>query len=55
MKKLQVKIENEWKFVFCYNETKANPITTKDKRKALRAGAIDYFSSRFSNMEFRTV
>jgi hypothetical protein len=56
MKKyLQVRINNDWVFVFCRNELAALPITTKDKRKALPAKALDYFQKHYGSLDFRTV
>lgn len=36
MKRLQVKINNEWKYVFCRNERKDLPIITDDKLNAIK-------------------
>jgi len=53
MKKLQVKINGIWEFVFCRNWKKRDPITTKDKSKALTVNALEYFKEKFGNHEFR--
>ena len=53
MKKLQVKIDNKWKYVFCQNT--GTIITTEVKRKALDAKYhLDYFKSRYWDKEFQS-
>jgi len=52
-KKLQVLINNEWKWVFCRNELKKDPITTENRLKALPGRAILYFQEKFANHQFR--
>jgi len=56
MKRLQVKINNIWEYVFCRNEKfPAQPITCKDKQKAVRGDnhSMQYFTNKFMNCEFR--
>ena len=59
MKKLQVLLNNEWQYVFCRNELKKLPVTTKEKKKAIteRFGdgqkILDYFSKCYGSLEFR--
>jgi len=58
MKKLQMEVNGEWKFVFCYNE-RDGVITTDNKSKAIPKYAIDgesdleYFSNKYGNNVFR--
>lgn len=54
-KRLQVKINGEWCYVFCRVPGKADPLTTPDKDKALPDNDIDYFRLKFGNHEFRTI
>ncbi len=52
MKKLQVKIGGEWKYVFCQNNGRI--ITTETKRKALDAKYhLVYFENHYGNSEFQ--
>jgi hypothetical protein len=52
MKKLQIKRNGAWEYVFCQNA--GNIITTKTKRKALDAKYhLDYFRNHYGNDEFR--
>ena len=52
MRKLEIKMNNEWKYVFCQNGGRI--ITTETKRKALDAKYhLDYFRSHYGNDEFR--
>lgn len=53
-KKLMVKVNGEWKYVFCRNILKAEPIITESRRKALTASDIEYFQTHFGNHEFRS-
>ena len=55
MAKLKVLIEKEWEYVFCRNELKVNPITTKDKTKAIRGdkNSLQYFERYFGNHIFK--
>ena len=55
MKRLQVLENGEWKYVFCRNELKRNPITTEDKNKAIKGDehSLEYFSNKFGTHEFR--
>jgi len=55
MKRLQVKLNGNWEYVFCYNPRNAEPIITQDKRKALLARDLEYFQIKFGNHEFRVV
>lgn len=52
-KTLQVKLGNEWHHVFARNETEKDPITTKDKSKAVPDHGLEYFKQNFANHEFR--
>jgi len=52
MKKLQIKREGEWKYVFCQNTGAI--ITTETKRKALDAAYhLEYFRNHYGNDEFQ--
>lgn len=51
--KLQVKIGNDWKWVFCRNANRNEIITTENRKKALPAMDIEYFRRKFGNDEFR--
>ena len=53
MTRLQVLTPAGWKYVFCYNERMADPVTTADKSKALPGRAIDYFRGKFADHTFR--
>ena len=59
MKKLQVLIDNQWQYVFCRNQIRWDPITTKEKRKALPIHfdqvetCLSYFQRHFSEHKFR--
>lgn len=57
MKRLQVLENGEWKYVFCRNELKRNPITTDDKSKAIKGDdhSLEYFSNKFGAHEFRII
>jgi len=51
---LQVKLDGQWEYVFCYLVNKADPVITKDRRKALSAKRdLEYFKGKFGNHEFR--
>lgn len=50
---LQVKINGLWQYVFCHNPSKALPVTTEDKAKALPPAALEHFEKKFGNLEFR--
>lgn len=52
-KRLQVKINGEWQWVFSNTPGQAHPVTTKDKNKAIKADGLDYFQSKWANHEFR--
>jgi hypothetical protein len=57
MKKLQVKTDDGWKCVFCYDRN--GLVLTDNKRKALPPRAeygqddLQFFSRKFGNNEFR--
>jgi hypothetical protein len=57
MKRLQVLINGQWEYVFCRNELKRLPITTKDKLKAIRGNedSLKYFKNHFGSLEFRII
>lgn len=57
MKRLQVLVGDEWKYVFCRNELKRDPITTEDKTKAIKGDeqSFGYFDSKFANHQFRII
>lgn len=57
MKRLQVKINNEWKYVFCRNERKDLPIITDDKLNAIKGDkqSKEYFENHFGTLEFRII
>jgi len=56
-KRLQVLIDNNWEYVFCRNELKRNPITTKEKNNAIRGddNSKAYFERYFSELTFRII
>lgn len=60
-KKLQVFLDNEWKYVFCRDPLKRLPITTKDPKKALTAKynddnrLLNYFQESFGSLQFRLI
>ena len=56
MYKLQVLINDQWEYVFCRNQRVTDPITTKDKQKALRANdhSFHYFNMHYGNHKFRS-
>ncbi len=54
MKRLQVKINGNWEYVFCSNKQQSiDPIITKVKTKALKAHALEYFQGKYGNHIFR--
>ena len=54
-KKLQIKVNGVWKYVFCYNEIQG-VITTKNKCKAVKGkNALEYFESKNADQEFRLI
>ena len=55
MKKLMVLIDDKWEFVFCRNSRILEPITTKDKTKAIKASchSMQYFRMNFGNHHFK--
>jgi len=57
MKRLQVKIGKEWKYVFCRNERKSTPITTDNRKRAIKGDddSIAYFRNNFASLNFRIV
>lgn len=50
---LQMKVGDEWEYVFANNGGKV--VTTKEKNKSLRGRDLKHFSSKFGNDEFRVV
>ena len=61
MKRLQVLINGEWQYVFCKNELRNTPITTKDKSKAIREKygdgerILESFKRQYGNLNFKLV
>ena len=57
MKRLQVKIDNKWEYVFCRNARFVLPIVTKNKMKAIKgdSSSLDYFQNYFASQEFKIV
>ena len=55
MKRLQVFLDNNWQYVFCRNELYNHPVITQNKNKAIKGNnhSLDYFSTKFANLEFR--
>ena len=53
MKKLMVKINNKWEYVFCHSHDNGL-VTTKDRRKALKGDshALEHFSNKYANNDF---
>ena len=51
--KLQIRINGNWEYVFCYNGAKI--ITTKDSNKAIvgSGNSLEVFEKKFSNEVFR--
>ena len=54
MKKLQVKINNEWKYVFCRNE-RTGLILAENPANAIHGDkeSLKYFQTKFNGHEFR--
>jgi len=54
-KALQVKINNNWEFVFSRNAQEKDPIVTKNRSKAIKGdtASLDYFKKKFANHDFR--
>jgi len=54
MKRIQVKIDGQWKYLFCYCVNQGNKlITTDNRQKALKYYDLEYFQSHYANDEFR--
>ena len=53
MKKLAVKTDRGWEWVFCRNDGRI--ITTTDKQKALPGADYGWFQERFSDKEFQVL
>ena len=54
MKRLQVKIDGKWEYVFCYDQWK-QIVTTKNRLKALGAKRdLEYFQAHYMSKEFRS-
>jgi hypothetical protein len=54
MQTLQVKINNQWKYVFCSNKIQSkDPITTEFQCKALRKRDYDTFCKLYPEHQFR--
>ena len=53
--KLQVKINNDWKYVFCRNHLVQQPIVTDSYYKALHGTiqSLTYFTNYYSEYNFR--
>ena len=55
-KKLQMKVDAKWEYVFAYSAQVPGQIwTTKHPEKALDSRDLEYFQTRFSSREFRVV
>ena len=54
-KRLQVLLNDEWQYVFCRNELFQDPITTKNKSKAVDRHGLNYFISKYANHNFQVV
>ena len=52
MTKLQVKIGDQWEYVFCRNKV-TGVVTTTNRKAALHGQAKAYFERYFANHEFR--
>lgn len=50
--RLQVKLDNKWQYVFCYNPI-TGIVTTERKEAALDQRDLEYFQNKFGNNEFR--
>ena len=48
---LQIKKDDEWKWVFCHNNGRI--ITTENKQKALHGSDLPWWQNNFGNKEFR--
>ena len=48
---LQVKIGEDWKWVFCHNNGRI--VTTERKQKALYGSDLPWWQNNFGNNEFR--
>jgi RNase P subunit RPR2 len=55
MKRLQVLLSGKWKYVFCSNCREANPMTTTEKRLALKERDLKFFESKYGNHQFRVI
>ena len=53
MPALQVRMGGSWRYVFCRNSARRDPVTTHDRARALGAEALDYFRRHFADHEFR--
>ncbi len=59
MKRLQVRLNGEWKYVFCRESSLSVPVITEHKEKALREKfgdgkrSLEYFENHFGHLEFR--
>ena len=53
MKKLAVKTDSGWQWVFCRFDGRV--LTTTDKQKALPWDAYEWFQSKFANREFQVM
>lgn len=51
---LQVKVNGEWRYVFCHNEIQGI-ITTDNPYNSLKALDYQYFANRYANHEFRKI
>lgn len=52
-KRLQVKIDGKWQWVFSNTPRENHPVTTPKKEKAIKPDGMDYFKNKWANHEFR--
>ena len=52
--KLQILTDKGWKYVFCWNLSTCQIVTTETKRKGLPGSDLNFFQSK-SGAEFRIV
>lgn len=51
-RRLQVLIENAWKYVFCHNQ-QTGLVTTNKRHKAVKGHGMQYFQMKYANRMFR--
>jgi hypothetical protein len=54
-KRLQVKTDKGWEYVFCYSGDTGKLVTTQNRSKAIPGHGLAFFSNKYGNNEFRVV